>query len=208
MDKNLNIPTLQDILNKIEDTSYNLEAKKISEYGAEEFALILLTIIATGAIVTTLATFPGIAYIYKLFDAKTPQERHRIYQTIRRYKKRKLITLKDGRIMTTKDGNRLLSTYQARNLCFKQPDTWDGKWRMVMFDIPGKYENERKIVREKLWELGFLKYQDSVFIFPYDCEDIITKLKTHLALDGFIRYITVQSFDKEFLYKKKFKLIE
>jgi phenylacetic acid degradation operon negative regulatory protein len=50
---------------------------------------------------------------------------------------------------------------------------WDGKWRIVYYDIPEKDKNIRKQLREKLWELGFGMIQKSVYISPFDvAEDL------------------------------------
>ncbi len=190
----------------IYETGDNVRTLPISEYSGKEFTFIFLTLIAVGAVMGAFIIAPNIGIIFKIFGAKSRKDQERIRQAIRRYKRRGLIQLKNGKIMVTADGNRLLSTYQARNLFFKKPQKWDGKWRMVMFDIPGKYENERKIVREQLKEFGFRTYQDSVFVSPYECEKIIKTLKNHLALDGYMRYVTVQSFDQEEKFKKLFKL--
>ena len=49
-----------------------------------------------------------------------------------------------------------------------------------MFDI----REERKQVREQLRILlsgaGFLRIQDSVWIYPYPCDDFIALVRTHL----------------------------
>jgi len=50
---------------------------------------------------------------------------------------------------------------------------WDGKWRIVYYDISEKDKNIRKQLREKLWELGFGMIQESVYISPFDvAEDL------------------------------------
>ncbi|MBI3070024.1 MAG: CRISPR-associated endonuclease Cas2 [Candidatus Levybacteria bacterium] len=49
-----------------------------------------------------------------------------------------------------------------------QKEKWDGKWRVVVFDIEETNRNARDIFREKLKELGFGMLQKSVFITPHD----------------------------------------
>lgn len=49
-----------------------------------------------------------------------------------------------------------------------QKKPWDGKWRMVMFDIQELEKRKREDLRRKLKELGFGMLQESVFITPHD----------------------------------------
>ncbi len=49
-----------------------------------------------------------------------------------------------------------------------QKKSWDGKWRMVMFDIKELEKRKREDLRRKLKELGFGMLQESVFITPHD----------------------------------------
>ncbi|MBU2577456.1 hypothetical protein KKA69_01335 [Patescibacteria group bacterium] len=45
---------------------------------------------------------------------------------------------------------------------------WDGRWRIVIFDIEEKLRKDRDLLRRKLIELGFGMMQESVWISPYD----------------------------------------
>lgn len=49
-----------------------------------------------------------------------------------------------------------------------QAKKWDRKWRLVIFDIPEKERKARDALREKLKELGFGRWQKSVYISPHD----------------------------------------
>lgn len=45
---------------------------------------------------------------------------------------------------------------------------WDGKWRIVVFDIAEKERSLRNFLRDKLTSLGFGKLQESVYVTPLD----------------------------------------
>ncbi|MBI4999329.1 hypothetical protein HZB97_00975 [Candidatus Gottesmanbacteria bacterium] len=45
---------------------------------------------------------------------------------------------------------------------------WDGKWRMVIFDIPEITRVKREALRKKLKDLGFAQWQKSVYVTPFD----------------------------------------
>src|SRR3989344_1023901 len=45
--------------------------------------------------------------------------------------------------------------------------SWDGKWRMVSFDMPEKFKRGRDALRRTLKRIGFRELQKRVFICPY-----------------------------------------
>lgn len=49
-----------------------------------------------------------------------------------------------------------------------QNKRWDGRWRVVIFDIKEKARRQRDQLRFKLRELGFGMIQESVWISPHD----------------------------------------
>jgi DNA-binding transcriptional regulator PaaX len=55
-----------------------------------------------------------------------------------------------------------------RRLLYEQKRDWDGKWRMVFFDIPEKRRLKRDALRRELMALGFGSWQRSCWITPFD----------------------------------------
>lgn len=53
--------------------------------------------------------------------------------------------------------------------------TWDGNWRLVIFDIEEKYKKTREALRFKLISLGFGMWQESIYITPFDIEQEINQ---------------------------------
>jgi len=49
----------------------------------------------------------------------------------------------------------------------KKPQSWDGKWRVVMFDIPEEVKEKRDQLRALIKRNNFFKFQASVHIHPY-----------------------------------------
>ena len=58
-----------------------------------------------------------------------------------------------------------------------QPARWDGRWRMVVFDVPEKHRNARFALTEKLKELGFFMMQKSLWVHPFPCLEQIAVIK-------------------------------
>lgn len=53
------------------------------------------------------------------------------------------------------------------NLQYLAKRTWDGLWRVVIFDIEEKSRQIRNMLRDKLKSLGFAMWQESVYITPH-----------------------------------------
>lgn len=78
-----------------------------------------------------------------------------------------------------------------------RPKKWDGKWRMVLFDIPERQKKLRDVFRRHLQRIGFYEFQKSVFVFPYPCDDELDFLIEFHHAKRYVRTITVESIDNE-----------
>jgi DNA-binding transcriptional regulator PaaX len=114
---------------------------------------------------------------------------------------------KDGSItiILTEKGKTKALNYHFENMIIKGED-WDGKWRIVIFDIPEKMKNGRNALREKIKKLGFYELQKSVWIFPYKCENEINFIIEFFNLRKYVRFAVLESIDNEFHLKKIFNL--
>ncbi len=104
--------------------------------------------------------------------------------------------------LTTKGERRLYQMYDKGEL--PRPRKWDGKWRIIIYDL----KEERKALREKLRRtiesFGFLKLQDSVWVYPYDCEDLITLMKADFKIGKDVLYIIADKVENDKFLKKEF----
>ncbi|HEY4528524.1 MAG TPA: hypothetical protein VJJ48_01715 [Candidatus Paceibacterota bacterium] len=88
-----------------------------------------------------------------------------------------------------------------------RPKRWDGKWRVIIFDIPEKKKSVREYVRTLFTQAGLRWLQDSVWVYPYDCEDILTLLKTDLGVGKDILYLIVEEMESDKYLREEFNLI-
>ncbi|MEK7075368.1 MAG: hypothetical protein AAB948_01035 [Patescibacteria group bacterium] len=80
----------------------------------------------------------------------------------------------------------------------------DGKWKMIIFDIPENKRAVRDYLRTKLKQLGFKRWQNSIWITPYRLpDDVVSELK-ELSKRYFIRLITVEHINNESGLKELF----
>lgn len=83
---------------------------------------------------------------------------------------------------------------------------WDKRWRMIVFDIPERHRTTRNKLRTTLRTLGFVQLQGSVWVYPYDCEEIIILLKSDLHLGRAVLYSIVEKIENDAMLKEHFKL--
>jgi phenylacetic acid degradation operon negative regulatory protein len=55
----------------------------------------------------------------------------------------------------------------------KAKQAWDGKWRLIIYDIPEKKRTQREFLRSLLQLLGFGKIQYSCWVSAYDYSKLI-----------------------------------
>ncbi len=89
----------------------------------------------------------------------------------------------------------------------KKPRTWDGKWRIVIFDIWERRRSVRNRLRMLLQKIGFIKIQDSVWAYPYDCEEVLALIRADLRLGGGVIYLIAEGIENDKSLRMKFGLI-
>ena len=134
----------------------------------------------------------------------------KLKQELRQLYRSKIIERKENSdgsysMTLTEKGRLRILTYHFEKMRIKG-EKWDGKWRMVAFDIPEKLKSGRNALRNKIKELGFYEFQKSVWIYPYKCKDEIDFIIEHFGLRKYVRFGILESIDNEFHLKKIFKL--
>jgi len=175
-----------------------------------DFKKAILTTIATTGILAMAILAPNAIQALKPFLKNKKKYNLKYYLT---QKTKKLI--KDGFIKTetkngkqflslTKKGERKLLHYQVKE---KKKIKWDGKWRVVVFDVWENARSKRNLLRNEIKDFGFIQLQRSVWIYPYSCAEFIELLKTDLSFGKNIRYMVVQKLDHDKNLRKYFGLI-
>ncbi len=84
---------------------------------------------------------------------------------------------------------------------------WDGKWRLLVFDIPEKHRCERRLLRFELYTSGFRRLQKSVWLTPYRVDGaFVDRLNSIGKLGGNIEFMVIESLSNAAKYKKLFGL--
>ena len=85
-------------------------------------------------------------------------------------------------------------------------ENWDGKWRVLIFDIPEGSRNMRDQFRALLKRHNFVKLQASVFVSPYSLNGEAVQYLKQTGLIEFVRLMRVDEIDDDRELKKKFNL--
>lgn len=191
-----------------------LKAKIKKEKRLKVAKVILLTIAAAGFLAVAVAA-PNIMQVVRMFEGKNKyynrygrkyyvQNKIGIFERkglIRREKRRD----KTGFVLTDKGRFELLTKFEE-GLIKNKKRKWDKNWRIVIYDIWETSRAKRNLLRQTLKRLGFKKLQNSVWISPYDSEELIFLLKTDLALGKGVLYMTVSSLENDHYLRKEFGL--
>ncbi len=175
---------------------------------------ILLTTIAVAGILSVAVLAPNALKVIKQFSGDKGFRRKRyLDNSIGNLLKKGLIKfeISDGGkkfVTLTKKGEEQLVKYKIGDLRIKRPRRWDKKWRVIIFDIKEKRRETRNLLRSTLNRFGFVKLQNSVWVFPYECEELIIMLKSNLFVGKDVLYMTVDSIENEKWLKETFGLIK
>ncbi len=98
----------------------------------------------------------------------------------------------------TESGHKMLAFEQEKaKLSNAKKKRWNGRWRVVIFDVPERRRKTRDRLREIMERIGFARLQDSVWVFPYDCEDFIALLKAELKIGTAVLYMVVEEIEND-----------
>jgi len=158
------------------------------------------TLIFAGAL--TVESFLNPSYyadlpnIYVNYEKKLPKKKRpnfeaiTIRQSIGRLQKLGFVEKVGGKYSLSEKGKKLADYILTRkkNLASE----WDGKYRVVIFDIPEKQYKTRDWLRRELYMLNYKKLQKSVFIGKQPLpKDLIQDIKRQ-KIGNFVNYLLVE----------------
>lgn len=174
----------------------------------------ILTILAKGSILAFSLIAPNTLQLFASFKKDYDPNFWKKYnfaylkRTIKRLEKQKLIKIeqKDNTqiVKIAQAGRQKILKYTLETLKIKPPKVWDGKWRIVIYDIPDKKQYLRALIRGNLKNLGFLAIQESVYLIPFPCEEQIEFLRSFYNLGEHIKMIRADKIENERVYKEYF----
>jgi DNA-binding transcriptional regulator PaaX len=120
-------------------------------------------------------------------------DRKKLYVLLERYQARGLVerikTNNLEEVRLTNKGRAYFLDQEFKNLKLKPKKKWDGRWRVVLFDVPEESKRTRDALRHTLKRLGFKEFQKSVFVFPFDCENEINFVINYFDIPEHVYYM-------------------
>ena len=83
---------------------------------------------------------------------------------------------------------------------------WDGKWRIIFFDIPEKKRRYRDELRSMLKVMGFKEFQKSIWVYPYKVPEFLKEILWEENIKHYTRLITTDSIEYDKDLRNLFKL--
>lgn len=74
---------------------------------------------------------------------------------------------------------------------------WDGRWKLIVFDIPETKRRERNILRSLIKRKGFIGIQESVFISPFADFIELAKLRKDLKIEKYVSFFSAKSVETD-----------
>ena len=109
------------------------------------------------------------------------------------------------KVIITDKGKKQVLLFQLEELRPKK-EKWDGKWRIVFFDVEEEKRKKRDDLRRYLKKLGLWQMQKSVWVCPYDCEKEIKYLREVLGVPHEVKLGLLERLENERELKEIFGL--
>lgn len=170
--------------------------------------VVLSTLLAVGLITVAIAA-PNAVQLFGHFKPKNTRERERIKRAVVRMEKQGLIRQKgalDGYFVLTAQGKAKALRHNIEKMRIARQKKWDGKWRLIMFDVPEEKKPARQAINYALKKIGCTHYQKSVFITPYPCAKEIDIVGEAFDVREYICIVVAESIEKNSVFEKKFEV--
>ena len=167
---------------------------------------IIATLSVAGILAVGVIAPNVIGVLGKMGLINRVQRRQNVKRSLTRLIEKGYVVVEDGKARLTPKGETFAVFLKEGSVAIKKPKRWDGKWRIIIFDIPEKKKYKREQIRMMLADLGCTRLQDSVWVYPYDLEDIVTLLKTELYVGKNLLYIIADKIENDSSLRTHFSL--
>lgn len=174
-------------------------ARRERRWGAFQQAMLYA---ALGGVMVAIGAVPDFSKIitYYMGAKKGAKFNYQAKTVLGRLARNGLITFEErgGRryARTTERGKRVLE-FETQKTALTKKRKWDRRWRVVIFDIPERRKSVRNRLRRFMREYGFVRLQDSVWVYPHDCEDLIALAKAEFRIGADALYMIVERIERD-----------
>lgn len=167
---------------------------------------ILESVMAAGVLSVALLAPNALKSLHRLGLMPKLREREYVVSSASKLVKKGLLRFNGRNYELTKAGEKILKLWSIHDFELKRPKKWDGKWRLIIFDIPEKKRKVRMRIPPLFTRAGLYRLQDSIWVYPHDCEDLIGLLKTEWGVGKEILYIIADEIENDKYLRTHFNL--
>jgi DNA-binding transcriptional regulator PaaX len=183
-------------------------ARRERRWGAFQQAMLYA---ALGGVMVATGAVPDFSKIIKYYASakKGARFNYQAKTVLGRLAAKGLVTFEErgGRryARITERGKQILEL-ETQKVAIAKKRKWDRRWRVVIFDIPERRKSIRVRLRRFMNEYGFVRLQDSVWVYPYDCEDLIALAKANFRVGADVLYMIVERIERDKHLREHFVL--
>ena len=189
-------------MGKLEEKSHKRSKRKNLQ------KIILDTVAVAGILGVGLLAPNVIGAMDKLGLLPNRRQKEYVSSSVSKMVKKGLLKYNGKFYEMTNAGENKLRMWEFADFKFNKPKKWDKKWRVIIFDIPDKKRKVRDQIRTVFKSAGLYLLQESVWVYPYDCEDIIALLKTDFGVGKNLLYLIVEELENDKYLRENFGLIK
>lgn len=137
---------------------------------------------------------------------KARKKKKYLKQSLERFVEKGLVVRREGNFFIMRKGavffRRIAVKEDLRNI-----KSWDGKWRLVTFDVPVSADEKRYQLRRLLKEFGFYQLQKSVWIYPNHLAEKFWRLLVDVELDRYCKVMLVEFLEGDENVRRHFRQV-
>lgn len=177
----------------------------------------ILKLVGIGLFVAGSFVMPNLPLALKPLLDKQRKEEFEVWKrfnipylkrSLHRLEKQKLVKIGEENgvqvIKITSQGRKRLIKMALDELAVEKPKIWDGRWRLVSFDLPEKLANTRKVLVEYLKAWGFYPLHESVYLHAYPCFKQVEFLREYLGVGEYVTVMIVSEIENDKLFRDFF----
>lgn len=198
--------------NKIDDLARVLSKQIDKKVFQRKYAPAkdVLKLVGAGVFITASMVMPGLPLALRPFLDEARKNEREVWKrfnipylkrTLERLEEQKLVEISEENaiqiIKITNQGKQKVLRMALNDLEIKKPKIWDGKWRLISFDLPEKMANTRRIFVEYLSAWKFYPLHKSVYLHAYPCLKEVDFLREYLGIGKYVRIFTVLEIEND-----------
>lgn len=203
------------IAKKIRTEPTTREILKILAFGVIGISVIGVALVAPGVLKLAFPLFRS----YKGYREQKLMEEgidpkvlniRRLKQSLKRLEKQKMVEINQDCgntiIKLTEKGKTRVLKYKIQEIKIDKAKVWDGKWRLIIYDISHLKKGRQEAFRYTLKSLGFMPLQKSAYIIPYPCQNEIEFLREYFEIGNETLFLTVDHLENEVIWRRFFNV--